>query len=262
MTTERKFNLGSQTLIVTYTKTESIVKKWLADHIIQKAEMIGFDTESKPQFKKGMPRNKIATIQLAVPSGHCLVYHIIKDKNAQHELLQKVLQDSKITKVGVGIGSDSHSLKTDYSLSLNSVLDIGAIVKAYVGMVKDMYHSSGDSTSILSEEELKVLDPSEKRAMELDLIEKVYNFAASLNILYFDKIGIAGISKGLGIPFEKSKKVTLSDWEKAHLNVSQLHYAAADSWVVTAAHDKILQQLSDYSFPRHHVSKILSLFNM
>lgn len=245
---EKQFNLGSHLLCITYAKKELIVQKWLQDHVIDKSRLIGFDTETKPQFIKGRTRNKIATIQIAVPDGHCLVYHIIKDHEANHEILESVLGDPNIKKVGAGIHEDIGALHADYSFKLNSTLDISKVVKAYIGMVKDMHQLS---LPITEGEESDISQPNRK--------ELIIHYAKRLEILHFEKFGVAGISKGLDIPFNKSKKISISNWEDVPLSSSQLHYAAADSWIVLKAHERILKQLSDYSFPKNHVAGIMDL---
>lgn len=250
---EKQFNLGSHRLLVTYTRTESIVQKWLKDYVIDKTHLVGFDTESKPQFIKGIARNRIATIQLAVPDGHCLVYHIIKDHEANHENLASILGDPTIKKIGAGIHGDIAALHADYSFKLNSGLDISKVVKAYIGMVKDMYHLS--HPIIISEESITEKPIREDPNINLSIIE----FTKKLEILNFEKIGVAGISRGLDIPFNKSKKISMSNWEDVPLSNSQLSYAAADSWIVVKAYERILDQLSNSSFPKNHVSRIMNL---
>ena len=247
-TVERQFTLGSHSLFITYARKESAVQKWLNDHVVGKTHMIGFDTESRPQFVKGGNRNKVATIQLAVPTGHCLVYHIIKDNDAKHEELRSILGNPLIKKVGAGIHGDLSYLENDYSIKLKAALDISKVVKAYIGMVKDMYHLTKEKI-----EDGEVAEDPEK--------EEIVEFTKKIDILHFEKIGVAGIAKGLDIPFNKSKKISTSNWENNTLTNSQLHYAAADSWVVVKAHEVILKQLSDHPFPKNHVSRIMDHFN-
>lgn len=247
---EYVFNLGPNTLHVTYTSKESIVHDWLKEHVIDKTTIIGFDTESKPQFIKGLHRNKIATIQMAVPSGHCIVYHIIKDHEANHETLSLILGDSSIKKVGAGIHGDIASLYADYAFKLNTTLDISKVVQAYIGMIKDMYH-----LSLSSNFEVELL-PDQESMIALAA------YAKKLDVLYFNKIGIAGIAQGLNIPFNKSKKISISNWEALPLSRAQIHYAAADSWIVLKAHESLSRQLEAYDFPKHHFNRIMNILRV
>jgi ribonuclease D len=249
-TKEIEFDLGPHTLFVTYTSSESIVHAWLHDHVIDKAKIIGFDTESKPQFIKGSSRHKIATIQIAAPSGYCLVYHIIKDHDANHEALESVLGDSSIKKIGAGIHGDVSYLYSDYSFKLNNTLDISKVVNAYIGMIKDMHHRSLSPFLLLESEQFSI--PAQKSIVE---------FTQELDVLHFEKVGIAGIAQGLKIPFNKSKRISISNWETVPLSKAQLHYAAADSWIVLKAHESLVKQLDDYAFPKHHHSRIMNLLS-
>lgn len=46
------------------------------------------------------------------------------------------------------------------------------------------------------------------------------------------KSGIATLTeKVLGVPYEKNKRVTMSNWENRDLTYAQIHYAAADAWL-------------------------------
>jgi ribonuclease D len=48
---------------------------------------------------------------------------------------------------------------------------------------------------------------------------------------------------GLGIEFEKSAKISRSNWEKSPLSENQILYAAADAWVGAMGFQALSQQL-------------------
>jgi len=64
--------------------------------------VIGFDTESKPSFKKGQV-NKTALIQLAIP-GEVFIFRI--SKTGLRDELTGLFEDKQILKVGVSIRDD------------------------------------------------------------------------------------------------------------------------------------------------------------
>lgn len=91
---------GEIVVVDSYDKLESAIK------ILSKAKIIGFDTETKPAFKKGV-FNKVALLQLS-----------IKDKAFLFRLNRiglpkevcKILANPKIIKTGVAINDDIKGL--------------------------------------------------------------------------------------------------------------------------------------------------------
>lgn len=78
---------------------------WLP--ILLKSKIIGFDTETKPSFKKGHS-NKLALLQLATDD-IALIIRVIP--TGLPKPLLKVLQDKNIVKVGAAIHDDIKSLQ-------------------------------------------------------------------------------------------------------------------------------------------------------
>jgi ribonuclease D len=74
---------------------------------IRRYSVAGFDTESKPSFRKGQV-NKTAMIQLAVP-GEVFIFRI-NDTGFTKELIG-IFEDVNILKVGVSIRDDLHRLQ-------------------------------------------------------------------------------------------------------------------------------------------------------
>ncbi len=69
--------------------------------------VIGFDTETKPSFKKGQ-RNEVALIQLATSDK---AYLIRLNKTGLNGKLLTLLSDPEVIKAGVGIRDDIRALK-------------------------------------------------------------------------------------------------------------------------------------------------------
>jgi len=73
-----------------------------AVNAIQKHSIIGFDTESKPNFKKGQ-NHKIALIQLAIP-GEVYIFRI--SRTGLTKELTGLFENEHILKVGVSVRDD------------------------------------------------------------------------------------------------------------------------------------------------------------
>ncbi|MBN2772836.1 MAG: 3'-5' exonuclease domain-containing protein 2 [Prolixibacteraceae bacterium] len=69
---------------------------------LSKQEIVGFDTETRPSFKKGKV-NKVALLQLSTDS-HAFLFRV--NKIGLPEPLKKLLQSDKIIKPGIAIRDD------------------------------------------------------------------------------------------------------------------------------------------------------------
>lgn len=75
--------------------------------VIRKYSAAGFDTETKPSFKKGRI-NKVAMIQLAIP-GQVFIFRI--NKTGLTRDLIEFFEDKNILKIGVSIQDDLKKLR-------------------------------------------------------------------------------------------------------------------------------------------------------
>lgn len=73
---------------------------------LREADMIGFDTETRPSFKKGHTYN-VALIQLSAPEV-CFLFRL--NKIGMPEPLKAILEDPGKTKVGLSIHDDFRNL--------------------------------------------------------------------------------------------------------------------------------------------------------
>ncbi len=69
-------------------------------------EVVGFDTETKPSFQAGVT-NKVSLIQIATDE-RCFLFRICHTRLDKH--LLKLLESSKVKKVGVDVGGDIRNL--------------------------------------------------------------------------------------------------------------------------------------------------------
>ena len=94
---------------------------------LKQETIIGFDTETKPAFKKGQT-NKIALMQLSTKD-ICFLFriNIIGIPNALFELLS----DKKIIKVGLSLKDDFMTIRRIRNFQTNGFIDLQEFVKSY-----------------------------------------------------------------------------------------------------------------------------------
>ncbi|MDF1548872.1 MAG: 3'-5' exonuclease domain-containing protein 2 [Bacteroidales bacterium] len=89
--------------------------------------ILGFDTETKPAFKKGQ-KNSVALLQLST-SEKAFLFRLNKIRfNGQ---IRKILSDNTIVKVGVAIRDDLNALKRKSTFTPQSFIELQDMVKKY-----------------------------------------------------------------------------------------------------------------------------------
>lgn len=89
------------------------------------APIIGFDTETRPSFKKGQS-NTVSLIQLCTPE-HCFLFRIGITGITQP--LRALLEDPTKIKVGLSLHDDFHNLAKISDLQPNGFIDLQQYVK-------------------------------------------------------------------------------------------------------------------------------------
>jgi len=95
---------------------------------LKKEKLLGFDTESKPVFEKGQ-KQSIDIIQIS-SSRVCYIFQL--NIITYPAMLETVIADNSIKKIGVGLGSDIKSLKEDLQLKCEGFIDLNTIFE-YLG---------------------------------------------------------------------------------------------------------------------------------
>jgi len=95
--------------------------------LLQSKTVLGFDTETKPSFKKGI-RNKIALMQLA-DSSDAFLFRINK-LGLPDELVQ-IIEDNSIRKIGAAVHDDIRSMNAIKKMKPQSFLDLQKYSEAY-----------------------------------------------------------------------------------------------------------------------------------
>ena len=94
---------------------------------LRKQKIIGFDTETRPSFRKGM-LNKVSLVQLSVDQV-CFLFRLNKLNNLRP--IFELLEDKDIIKVGLSIRDDFHNLRRISEFSPENFVDLQTLVKDY-----------------------------------------------------------------------------------------------------------------------------------
>lgn len=96
-------------------------------HAIQSKPILGFDTETRPSFKKGR-YHKVALLQL---STHSDAFLFRLNKMHLPDIVVDILEDKDIIKVGVALKDDLIGLKKIMDLEPDGFVDLQKFVKQY-----------------------------------------------------------------------------------------------------------------------------------
>lgn len=112
---------GEIVIIDDLSKVEDAVKE------LRESSIIGFDTETRPSFKKGQVF-KVALIQLC-NNEKCYLFRT--NLIGYPKELLALLEDPKILKVGLSIHDDFHNLRKINAINPQGFLDLQTFVKEY-----------------------------------------------------------------------------------------------------------------------------------
>ena len=95
---------------------------------INKVRYLGFDTESKPVFRRGQPKSKISLMQIATTE-KCYIFQMAKitDRDSIGELIE----NKNLLKIGIGLGEDINKLKNELGYKLNSIVDLSSLFRCF-----------------------------------------------------------------------------------------------------------------------------------
>lgn len=109
---------GSIIVVDTPSAVESAVMQ------LRKADLIGFDTETRPSFKKGQTFS-VALLQLAA-TDVCFLFRL--NRIGMPEPLRNLLEDPDITKVGLSIHDDFRNLRKTYDFEPRGFIELQTFV--------------------------------------------------------------------------------------------------------------------------------------
>lgn len=102
---------------------------------LREADMLGFDTESKPVFFKGQKSGGPHLIQLATAQ-HAYLFHVAAWSSMQQQELDEILQIVRtlleappILKLGFGLGDDLRHLRNRFGIEVSNVVDLARLLR-------------------------------------------------------------------------------------------------------------------------------------
>lgn len=110
-------------IIVVQNETEAIK----ACNYLKNCEIIGFDTETRPAFKKGVS-NKIALMQLSTDDT-CFLFRM--NTIGLPDCLVDVLIDTNIKKIGLSLKDDFSAIRKRKMIAPVNFIELQAFVKQY-----------------------------------------------------------------------------------------------------------------------------------
>jgi len=105
-----------------------IDKPQMADQaldFLETKEILGFDTETRPSFKRGKSYN-VSLIQLATED-ECFLFRL--NKISLPDRLKQLLENERITKVGFDLNSDFHQLRKLGPIDPKGFVDLQKLAK-------------------------------------------------------------------------------------------------------------------------------------
>ncbi len=102
-------------------------KAQYAADVLEKEKVIGFDTETKPSFRRGYT-NQVCLLQL---STHTETFLIRLNIVGLPDRIKAILESESIMKIGLSIHDDFHNLHKIYDLQPGNFVDLQNYVKEY-----------------------------------------------------------------------------------------------------------------------------------
>lgn len=102
---------------------------------LENSKILGFDTEQKPIFEKGVPPSKIAIIQMC-DDKDCYLFQVHLIRNIKP--LLNILTNRNIIKVGIGLNGDTSALYTEFKIRPKCCIDFGSLFKTKMSYPNDI----------------------------------------------------------------------------------------------------------------------------
>lgn len=159
-----------------------------AVRILRKYDIVGFDTETKPSFKKGR-MHKVALLQLSTPN-ECFLFRL--NKIGMPSKLHDYLEDCSCLKVGLSVHDDFQALRRLVDIDPAGFVDVQDLARqnhiADISLQKIYAILFGERISKgqqLSNWEIDVLSDAQQRYASIDAWAciRIYNHLYSGNFV-------------------------------------------------------------------------------
>lgn len=108
-------------IVDTPEKAENAIRR------LEQKSIIGFDTETRPSFQKGLV-NKVALLQLS-DGEHCYLFRL--NKPGIFEMVRPLLENPDVLKVGLSVHDDFNSLRRRGDINPAGFLDLQDYCRAF-----------------------------------------------------------------------------------------------------------------------------------
>lgn len=155
-----------------------------AVQMLEREKLIGFDTETKPSFKKGHINN-VALMQLSTID-HCFLFRL--NRLGMGEEISRLMENESITKIGLSIHDDFNVMHRSSHVVPRGFVELQSLVKDYhiedISLQKIYAIIFGEKISKgqrLTNWEAESLSPQQQRYAATDAWAclRIYNFLKS-----------------------------------------------------------------------------------
>ena len=109
--------LGMDAVFVVTSQRQALI----AYEELRAARAIGFDTESKPTFRKGQKSEGPHVLQFAtLEKAFIFQSHFVES----HPVIIEALKSAELTKIGFGLGGDLHQISNRFGIRPASIVDL------------------------------------------------------------------------------------------------------------------------------------------
>lgn len=106
---------------------DTAAKAHMALRALAKEKLVGFDTETRPSFRKGRP-HKVALMQIATER-ECFLFRLNKIGICAE--LKDFLENEAITKIGLSIHDDFNAISRSEEITPGGFIDLQSFVRQY-----------------------------------------------------------------------------------------------------------------------------------
>ena len=169
--------------IIVVNQVEDAIK---AVNFLMRHKVLGFDTETKPSFKKGRV-NKVALLQIATRDDAFLFQ--LNSIGITDDIM-RLLEDKNILKVGLSISDDIRALTTRRYFTPRAFIDIQTIVKQIgiedMGLQKiyaNLFGLKISKNKQLSNWNTQILDEKQKKYAALDAFACIHIYDKVMELI-------------------------------------------------------------------------------
>jgi ribonuclease D len=138
---------------------------------LMKADILGFDTETRPSFKKGV-RHKCSLLQVST-ADCCFLFRL--NYIGLCPAVRRLLEDTTVTKVGLAWSNDAHGLRELGEFNMGTFVDlqdmarkIGIEDQSLMKLYANVFGERISKREQLTNWERDVLEESQKRYAAID----------------------------------------------------------------------------------------------